>query len=112
MHTKDTEIFLLEAAIQQMYRCEAVHLRSAFVDQKFQGKTIWMGYVEIFALIGHPKATACYAWLHQDEGQSVRPVLMLDRWPVNSPETAVAAAITFDVPKRSVGFDLAKAEAA
>lgn len=110
--TKDVEILLLQAAIEQMHVCEAVHQKTVFVDQKYQGRTIWMGYVEVFRLIDHPKATACFAWLHQGEGERVKPIVMLERWPVNSPETAVGAAITFDVPRRSVDFDLARVEVA
>lgn len=89
-----------------MLKCEAVHEKTVFVDQKFQGKTIWMGYVEVFELKDHPKAKHCFAWLHQEEGESIRPVVILERWPANSPEAAVGAAITFDIPKKRVGFDL------
>ena len=106
--TKDTEILLLQAAIQIMHQCEVVHERTVFVDQKFQGKTIWMGYVQVFRLSGCLKATSCFAWWHQEEGKNARPVVMLERWPVNSPETAVGAAVTFDVPGHSVHFDLAQ----
>lgn len=89
-----------------MHECEAMHLKTVFVDQKFQGKTIWMGEVEVFELKGHPKAKNCFAWLHQEEGKSVTPVILLERWPVVSPETAVGAAITFDVLSHSVSFGL------
>ena len=65
------------------------------VKEKFQGKTIWEGIVEIFELHGHPKATHAYAWAHEtdDPKKPRRHVTVLKIPPVVSPETAVRAAI-------------------
>lgn len=96
-----TEILLLQAAIQQLHHCEAAHLRTVFVHEKYEGHTMWKGDVEVFGLKGHPQATACYAWLHRrEQGKGIRPVAFLNKWPVSSPETAVRTAIALDIPKR------------
>jgi hypothetical protein len=96
---KQSEILVLQAAIQQLHQCEAVHHKTVYVDEKFQGTTIWKGDVEVFALKGHPKAVSCYAWLHLEAGKGLRPVALLEKWPVNSPQAAVRIAIAFDIPK-------------
>lgn len=47
----------LQAAVQIKHRCTAVHLHTAFVHEKTEkNKTVRMGYVEVFELIGHPGA--------------------------------------------------------
>jgi hypothetical protein len=35
------------------------------VHETFQGQTVWAGEVEVFDLVGHPKAKRCYAWAHK-----------------------------------------------
>src|ERR1700721_68323 len=89
---------MLQAAVQQLHRCEAVHTKTFFVDEKFQGSTIWKGDIEVFELKGHPKAARCFAWLHREEGKGVRPVALLDKWPIISPQTAIRFAIAFEIP--------------
>jgi hypothetical protein len=52
--------------------------------------------------VGHPKATACYAWGHhagKDNKQS-RYVVVLKIPPVDSPAAAVRASIASDSIKR------------
>jgi hypothetical protein len=34
--------------------------------KQFEGKTAWQGTVEVFDLIGHPKAKRAYAWTYRD----------------------------------------------
>ena len=62
------------------------------VVETFRGKIVWQGQVEVFALKGHPKAKRCYAWSHEEDGKR-RYVAVLELPPVNSPVTAVRAAI-------------------
>jgi hypothetical protein len=92
----DTEIFLLQAAIKQLHGCEAVHHKTVFVDEKFEGNNIWKGEVEVFNLKGHPKAARCYAWMQREAGKGVRTIALLERWPVDSPCAAVKFAIAFN----------------
>jgi len=94
----NTEIFLLQSAIRQLHKCESVHQKTVFVDERFQGIAIWQGDIEVFELIGHPKARRCFAWFHSDAAKGVRPVALLERWPIISPQTAVRFAIAFDIP--------------
>jgi hypothetical protein len=101
----ETEIFLLQAAIRQLHKCEAVHNKTVFVDEKFEGKTVWKGDVEVFELTGHPKAARCFAWFHGEKGKSVRTIALLERWPVDSPHTAVRFAIAFDFPLQTSDGD-------
>jgi hypothetical protein len=92
------EIYLLQSTIRQLHRCEAVHEKTVFVDEKFQGSAIWKGDIEVFNLIGHPKAQRCFAWFHAESGKGVRPVALLERWPIVSPQAAIRFAIAFDIP--------------
>jgi hypothetical protein len=39
--------------------CKAVHIGSEPVIELFKGQIAWDGVVEIFDLIGHPKAKRC-----------------------------------------------------
>ena len=93
-----TEIYLLQSAIQQVHKCDAVHQKTVFVDEKFQGSALWKGDIEVFELKGHPKAQRCFAWFHAETGKGVRPVALLERWPIVSPQAAIRFAIAFDIP--------------
>jgi hypothetical protein len=94
----ETEILILQAAIRQMHKCEAFHHKTVFLVERFQGNVIWQGDIEVFDLTGHPQATRCFAWLHQEEGGGERSVVLLDKWPVNSPQMAVKFAIALGFP--------------
>jgi len=65
------------------------------IDERFQGKVIWDGIVEVFELHGHPDATHAYAWAHptDDPENRKRSVAVLNIPPATSPETAVRVAI-------------------
>jgi hypothetical protein len=94
-------LLLLQAAVQQLHRCEADHIKTVFVDDKFEGQAMWQGEVEVFELRNHPKAKKCYAWFQYEKSDSARPVsvvALLNRWPVDSPHAAVRFAIAFDIP--------------
>jgi hypothetical protein len=102
----ETESLLLQTAVQQLLKCEALHEKTVFVDEKFEGKTIWQGEITVFELRGHPKAEKCYAWFHYPAGAADGApdslVALLNRWPVDSPQAAVRFAIAFDVPKHGL----------
>ena len=51
-----TEVF------NKVHACEAKHVETVPVIERWQGKTVWEGEVEVFALSGHPKASRGYAW--------------------------------------------------
>src|SRR5580698_4504478 len=92
-----TLIEMLQAAIQRLHRCAAVHDKTVFVQEKFRGQTVWEGDVEIFELKGHRKSSRCFAWLHHAGDNDARCVALLDSWPQNSPAAAVRAAIAYDI---------------
>ena len=81
--------------ILRAHGVEAKHVESVPVKEMFQGKTVWDGVVEVFDLIGHPKAPKVYAWAHDtdDPKQPRKHVTVLHIPPVVSPILAVRAAI-------------------
>lgn len=89
------EIEDLRAAIKKLHGCDAVYVRSENVLERFQGKTVWEGVVEVFDLVGHPKAKRCYAWshVHGEKDDQRRFVAVLELLPVDSAKKAVQAAI-------------------
>lgn len=85
----------LQDVIRKLHGAEAQHVESVRVKETFQGRTVWEGIVEVFELVGHPKATHAYAWSHEtdDPAKPKRHVTVLRIPPVVSPITAVRAAI-------------------
>lgn len=86
-------------AIHKLHGCKATYIETVPVTETFQGEVIWDGEVEIFNICGHPKAKRAYAWSHasgkDDKGK--RYVAVLELPPVDSPETAVRAAIMQEI---------------
>lgn len=97
-----TYIESLQAAIHRLHECESEHIESVPVTEAFQGKTIWQGTVEVFALRGHPKANRCYAWSHAagKDDKETRFVTVLELPPVDSPQKAVQVAIASEVKSK------------
>ena len=89
----------LQQVIHELHGVHSTHVQSVPVTEKFEGKVIWDGIVEVFQLHGHPKATHAYAWSHEtdDPKQSKRSVTVLNIPPAVSPETAVRVAIMQEV---------------
>ncbi len=82
----------LKDVILRLHGCEAEHSDTVPVKEVFRGVTVWEGEVEVFNIRGHPKAQRCYAWAYDtDDGK--RYVAVLELPPVDSPHTAVRAAI-------------------
>jgi hypothetical protein len=82
----------LRDAVQVMHQCKAVHVASVPVREMFGDQVAWEGVVETFAISGHAKAKTCYAWSYR-EGNETQFVTVLEIPPVESPQTAVRAAI-------------------
>jgi len=83
----------LQSVIRDMHGAEARHVKSVPVKEMFQGKTVWEGVVEVFELIGHPKARRAYAWSHETDDNQRRHVTVLHIHPISSAQDAVRAAI-------------------
>jgi hypothetical protein len=86
----------LRDVIFRLHGVESKHIKSVPVKETFKGKTVWEGVVEVFELIGHPKATRLYAWSHDTDGPKKRHVTVLHFAPIDSPEAAVRASIARD----------------
>ncbi len=82
----------LKDGLKEAHNCDATHVSSVPIKEVFQGKTVWDGTVEVFELHGHPKAKRAYGWGYEQDG-STKYITVLDIPPVDSPITAVRAAI-------------------
>jgi hypothetical protein len=94
------QINSLENAIRWLYKCEAAHLKTVFVDERFEGQIIWQGEVEVFQIDGLPRVSRCYVIKMEGDDGEISPVFLLDQWPVTSPKTAVQTLITLGAMKR------------
>ena len=85
----------LRDVIHRLHGGNARHIESVPVKEKFKGKIVWRGVVEVFELRGHPKASKVYAWAHDTDNplKPRRHVTVLHIFPVTSPAAAVRAAI-------------------
>jgi hypothetical protein len=90
-----THIDELRAIIKRLHGVESRHVESVPVLETFKGQTVWEGVVEVFELVGHPKASRLYAWVQDADGKK-RHFMVLHVAPVDSPQTAVRAAILQD----------------
>jgi hypothetical protein len=88
------EISDLQDAILAMHGCESIYRRTEWVRESLQGKIPWDGLVRVFKLIEHSKAKYCYAWSYR-EGNETKSTAVLGIPPVDSPQSAVKAAIAF-----------------
>ena len=85
--------------IFHLHKSDSKHVESVPVEELFEGRLIWKGIVEVFALANHPKAKRCFAWSHKAgaDDSDERFVAVLEIPPVTSPETAVKVAIVAEV---------------
>ena len=90
-----TPIEELQDVIRKLHHAEATHRESVAVKEVFNGETVWEGIVEVFDLIGHPKASTVYAWTNEtgDPKKPKHHVTVLHLGPVKSAIDAVRAAI-------------------
>ena len=91
----------LQDAIRHLEGVESRHLGTFPVHETAPGtnETVWRGDVEMFALVGHPKATNAYAWSEATTGSKRRFFVVLHAPPVDSPAAAVRASIMADAIK-------------
>ena len=94
-----TEIDRLRDRIRTGEGCESRHIRSVPVHEMHEGRTVWLGVVEVFELQGHATAKLAYAWSHEgDHGHPVDTVV-LGVPPITSPVDAVRAAIVAEIQR-------------
>lgn len=74
-----------------MHGVDSKWVESLPVTETFQGKA-GPGEVQVFFLLGHPKATRAYAWSHETNDGQRRFVAVLEMGPVKDAVTAVRAA--------------------
>jgi hypothetical protein len=84
-------------AIRHLHGCEARWVESVPVHETHEGKTVWDGEVQVFDLVGHPKATRAYAWSHATDGNRRRFHAVLGLPPVDGPIMAVKTAVLAEV---------------
>ena len=89
----------IQHAIKQLHGCDSKHVQSVPVKEAFKGKVVWEGEVEVFDLTGHAKAKKAYAWGYHNGKGGLEVVAVLEIPPVESPVTAVRAAITTQAKK-------------
>lgn len=98
-----SDIHELRDVIHKLHGAEATYVQSVSVTETHNGETLWDGVVEVFDLIGHPKANRIYAWSHDtDDPQCPRQhITVLHIPPVISPQTAVKAVIVREYKSRA-----------
>jgi hypothetical protein len=65
------------------------------VEEQVEGRTVWFGTVEVFALTGHRRAKRCYAWEEAPDSARRQIVTVLQTGLIIFPETAVKAWLAF-----------------
>lgn len=90
----------LQLTIMHLHNCGASWLESVPVTETFEGKTVWQGNVEVFALRDHPKAKRCYGWSY---GEPEEFITILELPPVKSAQDAVKVGVAYQVKKASKG---------
>jgi hypothetical protein len=94
-----TDVERLQKAIFDLHGCKSKHQGYLHVHETFEGKTVWDGDVEIFALEKHPRATKAYAWSYKDDAGKEHYVAILGVHPVDNPQAAVQAYIVAQAEK-------------
>jgi hypothetical protein len=84
-----THIEELQDVIRKLHGAEPTHRESVPVKETFKGQTVWEGVVEVFDLVGHPRAAIAYAWKNSADHH----VTVLHLGPIKSAADAVRAAI-------------------
>jgi hypothetical protein len=83
----------LSEAIARMHDCSVTHSETVRVIEKVGGEFAFNGDVEIFDLLGHPKATKAFGWAWKDGAGEIQYIGVLNVPPIDSPREAVQAAI-------------------
>lgn len=85
----DAELERLGKAVQRIHGCVATYRRTETVREILAGKP-WASEVAVFDILGHPRASVCYAWASMD---SQRFFAILQEGPIRSSLDAVRASI-------------------
>ena len=95
---------LLKKAIRETHGCDSFWVESVKVGEHFKGQPTWdTTTVEVFSLVGHPKARRAYAWMTYRKGEQDKTMVVLGLPPVASAQDAVkVATATKAKNKRSV----------
>ena len=83
----------LKKAVEEMHGGTATFVQAVPVHEQHEGKTVWFGTVHVFDLKGHDEAQRAYAWSYDLPGGERRFFAVLHLPPIDSPVTAVRAAI-------------------
>lgn len=94
-----TYIERLKLTVEHLHNCAAHHSRSVHVTDRFQGQVAWDGDVEVFNLVGHPKAKRAYGWSY---GEPEQFIAILELPPVDSPESAVKVGVAYQIKKEEL----------
>src|SRR5688500_10538697 len=90
----DVSVDQLQRAVEGQHSGKAKLAFISHVREAFGDKLVWDGYVHVFDLEGHPKATMAYAWSSPIEGSNKRRFYaVLHLGGIRSPLDAVRAAI-------------------
>lgn len=89
------DVAMLQKAVEKLHNCKASHSGTVQVTERFRGKLVWQGAVEVFKLANGTPAKRCYAWNHAEgpKDEMTRVIIVLELPPVTSAQTAVRAAI-------------------
>ncbi|HXB59172.1 MAG TPA: hypothetical protein VNU95_06390 [Candidatus Acidoferrales bacterium] len=86
----------MKLAIEHLHNCGATWRESEPIFEKFKGKLLWSGDVEIFDLTGHPKAKRCYGWSY---GEPEEFITILELPPVTDAKSAVKVGVAYQIKK-------------
>lgn len=86
----------LQEAIKKLHGCDSFFVGAVALTEKHEGRVVWDGVVNIFDILGHPEAKACYAWASPTDNGGLKYYAILHIPPVDSPLAAVRASIARD----------------
>jgi hypothetical protein len=80
---------LIRTAIREVYGCDCEHIATHEVSTVV-GDVRWTGLVEQFTLMGYPYCKHAFGWM-EETSRKGKPCVILQMWPVETPEAAVQA---------------------
>ena len=91
---QETYIVALQRIVSEIHGCESVHFVTVRVREVIVDRVVWEGDVEVFEVIGHPRAQRCFAWVpHQaSNGEALRFFAVLETSVVRTPLDAIKFA--------------------
>jgi hypothetical protein len=89
----------LKLAIESQHRVSATFAQSVPIREQHEGQTAWEGVVSVFDVAGHPQAKRAYAWSYELPDGKRRFFAVLHLGKIDSPRSAVRAAIVAEFRK-------------